>query len=220
LEDYRGRAEDLFRPFPFFTTERGVLLAHINTYDGVPVQLHMTRPARPQPVRVRHYTDPIYHAPLQWGEPSELLSKLRSFDADVHRALGKPQPRGLAMIRRIAWLARLSKTDGFDDFLQDTYMRIAEGSLQEDPLDPSSENPSENLQRTQKRAAPIVREVARPAQMTLDFYTKDPKKPVKSDQIYGCSKCRYSARGCVRCRSPDFKGYRGPRPDPAESGAP
>ena len=125
------------------------------------------------------------------------------------------------MIRRIAWLARLSKADGFDNFLQDTYMRIAEGSLQEDPVDPSSENPvPETTQRTQKqtqkRAAPIVREVARPAQMTLDDYAQTPSN--KSEQTLGCSKCRYSARGCARCRNPDFKGYRGPRP--AESGAP
>jgi hypothetical protein len=152
LNDYRGRAEDLFRPFSFFTTERGVLLAHINnSYDGVPVQLHMTRPAHPRPVRLRRYTDPTYIAPLQWGEPSELLSKLRSFDADVHRALGKPQPRGLAMIRRVAQLARLSEKDEFDDFFQCTYTRIAEGALHEDPLDPARPLML-GPKRTQKRA--------------------------------------------------------------------
>ena len=124
------------------------------------------------------------------------------------------------MIRRIAWLARRSekKKDGFDDFLQDTYMRIAEGALHEDPLDPSRPLPPKRTQKqTQKRAvAPTIREVARPAQMTLDDYAQTPSK--KSEQTLGCSECRYSARGCARCRNPDFKGYRGPRP--AESGAP
>ena len=130
------------------------------------------------------------------------------------------------MIRRIAWLARLSERDGFDDFLQDTYTRIAEGALHEDPLDPARPLPPERARkRAQKRAvAPTIREVTRPAQMTLDDYAQKPEKQSEKqsekEQKYGCSKCRYSARGCARCRNPDFKGYRGPRPDSAGSGAP
>jgi len=128
-ENYKGRAENLFRQ-PFFTVDRGVLLANIREdFEGVPVRLEQTRPAHIRPWKVRG----PYSAPFQWGD----LAPLARVDAEVHRALGKPQPKPLELIRRVGKWHRFG-----DDQLQEIYMKIAEGTLTRDPLtDPEAAPP-------------------------------------------------------------------------------
>ena len=120
-ENYKGRAETLFRQ-PFFSVDRGVLLANIRDgFEGVPVRLEQTRPAQIRPWKVRG----AYKAPFQWGD----LAPLARVDAEVRRALGKPEPKPLDLIRRVGKWRRFS-----DDELQEIYMKIAEGTLRADPL--------------------------------------------------------------------------------------
>jgi hypothetical protein len=36
------------------------------------------------------------------------------------------------------------------------------------------------------------------------------KAKATDDATYGCSKCRWSQKGCAQCRNPDFAGCVGP----------
>ena len=138
---------------PFFSVDRGVLLANIRDgFEGVPVRLEQTRPAHIRPWKVRS----VYRAPFQWGD----LTNLARLDSEVRRALGKPEPKPLDLIRRVGKWRRFD-----DDQIQEIYMKIAEGALRGDPLAELQPAP----QRRLRSYAQIARERRiSPDQLTLD----------------------------------------------------
>jgi hypothetical protein len=177
----RHRASDIFKPFPFFRVDRGVVLAILRGYDGLDVSLTQTRPPL---VRPRRTIDDQYIAPFVFGDIPGL--KQLQLDNSLYYRTGLPYLRQLKKL--VAEQAAPKKKDEPPKDRQGTLDAFVTGSLP--PILPDRKT----------RAKPVPK----PPQPKLDAFVT---------QRYGCSRCRYSPKGCSRCRNPNFKGYRGPRPE-------
>ena len=193
----RHRASEIFKPFPFLKVDRGVVLADLHGFEGLDVRLSQTRPPQVKP---RRLIDDQYIAPFTFGDIPGL--KELQEDRSLYYLTGLPYLRQLKKLiaaqadRRSALASPAS-----------TKSAKSAKSAKEDrqgTLDSFVDGLFPPILPDKKTRASVEKKVPEP---TLDAFV---------EQRFGCSKCRYSPKGCARCRNPDFKGYRGPRPVPSE----
>ena len=141
---------------------------------------------RPVQVRPRRVIDAKYVAPFEFG-PNPALQELQK-DPSLYYLTGLPY---LRQLKQLMSAQSGKKKAAPREERQGTLDAFVDGTLP--PMLPAKAT----------RAAAVPK----PPQPTLDAFV---------GQRYGCSKCRYSPKGCARCRDPNFKGYRGPRPVPSE----